>query len=129
MRRQRLLRVVLLVALAFGVFGMHTFGHPPDLRCSVAGDMATAAHEIDHVSAPEQGRDSSHGYGDDLHAFTVCLAVLGAALVLISLTMLRQRRWNLAMPADAQRWATGRRRAPPPRPIGLRLTAASVLRT
>jgi hypothetical protein len=128
LRRQTLLRLMLLVALTFGVFGMHTFGHPPDLGRSAAGHMTTTAHKIEPAPAPEQGHDGSHGHGNGLHAFTVCLAVLGTVLVLISLSMLRQRRWDLAMPA-AQTWATGKRRAPPRRPIGLHLTAASVLRT
>ncbi|RZU76337.1 DUF2946 family protein [Micromonospora kangleipakensis] len=129
LRRQTLLRLVLLVALAFGVFGMHTFGHPPDLGSSGGGYMTTAAHKIETVPAAEQGHDGSHGHSDGLHAITVCLAVLGGVLVLSSLSALRQRQWDLAMPTGAQPWATGRRRAPPRRPIGLHLTAASVLRT
>ncbi|WP_231935145.1 DUF6153 family protein [Micromonospora viridifaciens] len=129
LRRQMLLRLMLLVVLTFGVFGMHTFGHPPDLGRSAAGHMTAAAHEIDPVPVPEQGHDGSHGQGDSLDAFSVCLAVLGTALVLISLAMLRQRRWDLPMPASAQPWAAGQHRAPPRRPIGLRLTAVSVLRT
>ncbi|MEV0810332.1 hypothetical protein [Micromonospora sp. NPDC050200] len=41
----------------FGVFGMHTFGHPPDLRLSATGHMTTAAYKIGPVPAPDQGHD------------------------------------------------------------------------
>jgi hypothetical protein len=128
-RRQTLLRLTLLVALAFGVFGMHTFGHPPDLEHPAVGHGTTAGHMIEPVPAPAQGHDGSHGHGDDLHAFTVCLAVLGAVLVLISVVLLRRRRRDLAMPAGVWPWVTGKCRAPPRRPIGLHLTVLSVLRT
>ncbi|MFG2058736.1 DUF6153 family protein [Micromonospora sp. NPDC048930] len=128
-RRQTLLRLVLLVALTFGVFGMHTFGHPPDLGSSSAGHMTTAVHKVETVPSTEQGHHGSHGHGDGLHAFTVCLAVLGSVLVLSSLSVLRQRRWDLSLAAGTRSSATGGRRVPPRRPIGLHLTAVSVLRT
>lgn len=88
LRKQTLLRLVLLVALAFGVLSMHTFGHPPDLGCFGAGQLTTATHKIGIVPAAEQGHDGSHGHGDGLHPFTACLAVLGSVLVLSSLSVL-----------------------------------------
>ncbi|GGR98927.1 hypothetical protein GCM10010169_49420 [Micromonospora fulviviridis] len=129
LRRQTLLRLVLLVALTFGVFGMHTFGHPSDLVSPGVGHMTSAVHTIEDAPAPAQGHHGSHGRKDGLHAFTVCLAVLGGVLVLGSLSLLRHRRWDLCVPAGPRSWATGRRRAPSHRPIGLHLTAVSVMRT
>lgn len=126
--RRTLLRLVLLVALTFGVFGMHTFGHPSDLASPGAGHMTAAADKIENMPAAAKGHHGSHGHSDGLHAFTVCLAVLGGVLVLSSLSLLRQRRWDLGVPARPRSWAAGRRRAPP-RPIGLHLTAVSVMRT
>lgn len=127
--KQTLLRLVLLIVLALGVLGIHTFGHPPDLGSFGAGHMTTAAHKIGIVPAAEQGHDGSHGHGDGLHAFTACLAVLGSVLVLSSLSVLRQRRWDLWVPAGPLSWATGGRPAPARRPIGLHLAAVSVVRT
>ncbi|MFF4894426.1 DUF6153 family protein [Micromonospora chersina] len=129
LRRQTLLRLMLLVALTFGVFGMHTFGHPSDLPAPGAGHMTAAAHEIENMPAAAHGLHGTHGHSDGLHAFTVCLAVLGGVLVLGSLSLLRQRRWDRYVPAGPRSWAQGRRRAPPGRPIGLHLTAVSVMRT
>ncbi|SCL56155.1 hypothetical protein GA0070603_2151 [Micromonospora chersina] len=131
LRRQTLSRLMLLVALTFGVFGMHTFGHPSDLPAPGAGHMTPAAQKIEHLPAAAHGHGhhGSHGHSDGLHAFTVCLAVLGGVLVLSSLSLLRQRRWDRYVPTGSRSWATGRRRAPPRRSIGLHLTAVSVMRT
>ncbi|WP_435585937.1 DUF6153 family protein [Micromonospora aurantiaca (nom. illeg.)] len=129
LRRQTLLRLMLLVALTLGVFGMHTFGHPSDLASPSAGHMTATAHKIENMPSAAQGHHGSHGRSDGLHAFTVCLAVLGGVLVLSSLSLLRQRRWDLCVPAGPRSWAAGRRRAPPRPPIGLHLTAVSVMRT
>ncbi|MGC4885645.1 DUF6153 family protein [Micromonospora sp. DT227] len=130
LRRPPLLRLVLLVALAFGVFGMHTFGHPPDPAAAGTGHTATAAHQSSTGSTAEQGHGGSHGHDDGVHPFAVCLAVLGSVLLLSFLPTLRQRRWDPCRPAGSRRsWATGSRRGPPRRPIGLHLTAVSVLRT
>ncbi|MGW9193621.1 DUF6153 family protein [Micromonospora chersina] len=120
---------MLLVALTFGVFGMHTFGHPSDLPAPRAGHMTAAAHKIENTPAAAHGHHGSHGHSDGHHAFTVCLAVLGGVLVLGSLSLLRQRRWDRYVPAGPRSWATRRHRAPPRRPIGLHLTAVSVMRT
>ena len=88
-RTHPLLRLALFVAVAFGVFGMHTFGHPagPDAAHASAAHGSTghgvgAAHEIAAAPGVAHEPDGSPGHRDGAHAFTVCLAVLGGALVL-----------------------------------------------
>ncbi|AXH93630.1 hypothetical protein AB0N38_28650 [Micromonospora aurantiaca] len=122
--------LMLLVALAFGVLGMHTVGHHPSLRGSgVESAMADLRH-TPVVPAGEQSLSGSDGHGRGVDAFAVCLAVLGAAVVLASLSMLRRCRRELPVSARARQWTWGRGCGPPPRPpLGLRMTAVSVLRT
>lgn len=126
-RRQTLPRLVLLVALAFGILGMHTFGHPPSLGSTDVGHMRAAAHEIDALPAALQGHDGSHR--GSLHASTVCMAMVGGVLALTSASVRRQRRWEPGVPAARRSRAMTRRSAPPSRLIGLHLTALSVVRT
>ncbi|MEU4660951.1 DUF6153 family protein [Micromonospora chalcea] len=135
-RTHPLLRLALFVAVAFGVFGMHTFGHPagPDAAHASAAHGSTghgvgAAHEIAAAPDAAHGPDGSPGHRDGAHAFTVCLAVLGGALVLGVLALLRRRHRGAGTPTGP--WSRVNRpdRGPPRPAIGLRLRAVTVLRT
>ncbi|RLQ04378.1 hypothetical protein EAD96_15260 [Micromonospora sp. BL1] len=140
-RAHPLLRSALFVAVAFGVFGMHTFGHPagPDaahasaVHASAAhagtGHAVGTGHEIAAEPDAAPGDGGSPGHRDGLHAFTVCLAVLGGALILGVLALLRRRRRGAGTPAGPWSRVDRPDRGPPRRPIGLRLRAATVLRT
>ncbi|MFJ1538883.1 DUF6153 family protein [Micromonospora chalcea] len=129
-RAHPLLRLALFVAVAFGVFGMHTFGHPAGQDAAHASAAhAGTGHEIAAEPDAAHGDGGSPGHRDGLHAFTVCLAVLGGALILGVLALLRRRRRGAGTPAGP--WSRVNRpdRGPPRRPIGLRLRAVTVLRT
>lgn len=123
-RMQTLPRLMLLVALTFGVLGLHTFCHQPDV--GHGAHAMTAAHL---TGAPGQGPDGSTDHDIGLHAFTVCLAVLGTVAVVVSLVMHGRRRLCLGLLAGADLRVTGRRRGPPRRRIGLHLTTLAVMRT
>ncbi|MEU4789359.1 DUF6153 family protein [Micromonospora tulbaghiae] len=129
-RSHPLLRLALLVAVTFGVFGMHTFGHPagPDAAHASAAH-GSAGHEIASAPAAAHGEDGPPGHRDGAHAFTVCLAVLGGALVLGALSLLRGRRRGAGTPTGLRSRGPRPDRGPPRRPIGLRLRAVTVLRT
>ncbi|MEU8368079.1 hypothetical protein [Micromonospora tulbaghiae] len=152
-RAHPLLRSALFVAVAFGVFGMHTFGHPagPDAAHASAAHASAAhasaahagtghasaahagiAHAADEIAAAPgvvHGEDGSPGHRDGLHAFTVCLAVLGGVLVLGVLSLLCRPRPATGTPTGPRSRGPGPGRGPPRPPIGLRLRAATVLRT
>ncbi|MFE9692322.1 hypothetical protein [Micromonospora sp. NPDC005806] len=125
------LRLMLLIALAFGVLGMHAFGHHPDFTDAGVENTMTDLHHTSVAPIEKQnhgGGSDGHGHGVDV--FTVCLAVLGAGVVLASLSMLRRRRGELPVPAGAWPWRRSRGHDPPPRrPLGLQMSTVSVLRT
>ncbi|MBC9002954.1 MULTISPECIES: hypothetical protein [Micromonospora] len=124
------LRLMLLVALAFGVLGMHTVGHHPYLGGSGVESTMADLHHAPVAPAGEHSPSGSDGHGHGVDAFAVCLAVLGAAVVLASLSMLRRCRRDLPLSARARHWTRGRGYDPPSRPrLGLQMTAVSVLRT
>ncbi|MEV4816114.1 DUF6153 family protein [Micromonospora tulbaghiae] len=131
-RAHPLLRLALFVAVTFGVFGMHTFGHPtgPDpAHANVAHvGVAHVAGTADEIAAAH-GEDGSPGHQDGMHAFTVCLAVLGGVLVLGALSLLCRPRRGTGTPTGPRSRGPGPDRGPPRPPIGLRLRAATVLRT
>ncbi|MEH0821909.1 MULTISPECIES: DUF6153 family protein [Micromonospora] len=134
-RAHPLLRLALLVAVTFGVFGMHTFGHPagPDATQASAAHVGVAhaagtADEIAAAPGAAHGEDDSPGHRDGMHAFTVCLAVLGGVLVLGALSLLCRPRRGTGTPTGPRSRGPGPR-GPPRPPIGLRLRAATVLRT
>ncbi|MGV9766229.1 MULTISPECIES: DUF6153 family protein [Micromonospora] len=134
-RSHPLLRLALFVAVTFGVFGMHTFGHPtgPEAAHASAAHGSTAdagtAHESAAAPDAAHGEDGSPGHGEGMHAFTVCLAVLGGALVLSALSLLCRPRRGTGTPAGPRSRGPGPHRGPPRPPIGLRLRAVTVLRT
>ncbi|MEU2703914.1 MULTISPECIES: DUF6153 family protein [Micromonospora] len=119
------LRLALLVAVTLGVFGMHTLGHPGEPGAA----HASTAHRSAAAPAAEHGPDGSPGHRGGEHAFTVCLAVLGGALILGVLSLLRSRHRGARTPTGHRRRVISPDRGPPRRPIGLRLRAVTVLRT
>ncbi|WP_255481214.1 DUF6153 family protein [Micromonospora thermarum] len=129
---------MLVVLLALGVCGMHTLGHIGDAGHHPAAAMFHAEDGMamvvphtgtDQLSAASVGEESP-GHGVNLDLFAVCLAVLGAAGVVLWATRrgpvrraphsrLRRTVWS-PQPSG---------RGPPVAPIGLRLAVASVSRT
>jgi hypothetical protein len=133
-------RVLLLVLLALGVAGMHTFGH------GHGGHHAESAHQITAAGLPHRmlidpGQDGSHdqhmvarigdpapGGGMDLDVFSVCLAVLGALGLTIWVARLRARsRHDRPVPRTRPTSRSGGRGPPAPL-LGLRVAALTVLR-
>ncbi|MFJ6198731.1 hypothetical protein [Micromonospora sp. NPDC092111] len=135
------LRLLLLVGTLFGLAAMHTLGHDahvvgghraghgastgtghtvgrltmvPDVGQGCAGDGCATARPAGQPGAPSPG-------------WSVCLAMLGAltvAVLLVLLFAVRTRPAAVARPPSRPREP----RAPPPRPVGLRLASVSVLR-
>ncbi|MCZ7429994.1 DUF6153 family protein [Micromonospora sp. WMMA1949] len=133
-RAHPLLRLALFVAVTFGVFGMHTFGHPagPDAAHASAvhaGHAADVGREIAAAPDAAHGDDGPAGHRDGTHVFTVCLAVLGGALVLGALSLLWRPRRGTGTPTGPRSRGPGPDRGPPRPPIGLVLRAVTVLRT
>ncbi|MFU8870893.1 DUF6153 family protein [Micromonospora sp. SL4-19] len=133
----RWVRLLLLLCTLVGLTAMHTLGH---------GAHASAGHAIAHGEGhPVAGSvgvvedcsgDGCHGsalplrdLGGDPSGWSVCLAVLGAFAVALLVAVLLRARSRVAAPTlgGPYRAAAGPR-APPPRPYGLRLATASVLR-
>lgn len=125
---------MLLVLLAFGVAGMHTFGHQVGAADAGPSAIERASHGMALVydglaeSTPVQLADSSTDHGMDLHVSTLCLAVLGAVAVVVSLALARHRRREVVACPRAGVPAAARGRAPPDRRVGLTLAVVAVLR-
>ncbi|MDZ5447585.1 DUF6153 family protein [Micromonospora sp. 4G57] len=132
--------MVLLVVLAFGVVGMHTFGHAGDAGHRGSGDhpataeraalmvVTDAKHETAHQPATGRIIDATTGGGMGGGLFAVCLAVLGAlGLVLWAAVTRGHARGDLLRLRPAGR-ALASGRGPPVRRLGLRMAAVSVLR-
>ncbi|WKU03902.1 hypothetical protein [Micromonospora sp. HUAS LYJ1] len=145
----RWLRLLLLVGTLLGLSAMHTLGHDVHLggghpaghgtatdgaHRSAAGHDAPADRSLLREPVPAVG-----GCGDGCAAalpggspdspstvWSVCLAVLGAltVTVLVLLFAVRTRPAGVSRPPSRPREP----RAPPPRPLGLRLATVSVLR-
>ncbi|MEV6706095.1 hypothetical protein [Micromonospora wenchangensis] len=145
----RWLRLLLLVGTLLGLSAMHTLGHDTHLaggdpvghdtatggpHRSTAGHDAPADRSLLREPVPAVG-----GCGDGCAAalpggspdspstaWSVCLAVLGAftVTVLVLLLAVRSRPAGVSRPPSRPREP----RAPPPRPLGLRLATVSVLR-
>ena len=145
-------RVLLLVAVALGLGAMHTLGHagmahtmtaPAQIRAgstSPSVPMTTPAGAVDvHGWAPAQTAvvgahrvltllgDTSEGAGS-APGWSVCLAILGAAVVLLALACAgRLRRASRSASPASLTAVTAPTRAPPPR-FGLRVADLSVVR-
>ncbi|WP_194823516.1 hypothetical protein [Micromonospora sp. S-DT3-3-22] len=145
----RWLRLLLLVGTLLGLSAMHTLGHDAHLggghpaghdtatggpHRSTAGHDAPADRSLPREPVPVVG-GCVHGCAAALPggssdspstAWSVCLAVLGAltVTVLVLLFAVRTRPAGVSRPPSRPREP----RAPPPRPLGLRLATVSVLR-
>ncbi|MEV4218653.1 hypothetical protein [Nonomuraea sp. NPDC049725] len=107
----RVARAVLLVAVALGVYGMHTLGHH-------SGHQAGGHHL--HEPGFAQGQELP-----DLDPAAVCLAVLTSFLIVATAAWIVRRRGS----ATPGRAPSARRVArPPPDPVSVRLARLSVLR-
>ncbi|WP_431925720.1 hypothetical protein [Micromonospora wenchangensis] len=145
----RWLRLLLLVGTLLGLSAMHTLGHDTHLGGGHSADQGTATGGPHRSTAGHDARaDRSSirepvpavgGCGDGCAAvlpgrssdspstaWSVCLAVLGAltVTVLVLLFAVRSRPAGVSRPPSRPREP----RAPPPRPLGLRLATVSVLR-
>ena len=134
------LRVLVLVAVAIGVFGMHTVGHASmSAHGGISEPSAVTSHgaspDGDVVMASEQallpGAPGFVGAGGLMLDPTImCLAVLSAAglLVLLRLAFRRRAGRRAATPGQLSRVGAGSCRAPPSVPVGLAVARVSVLR-
>ncbi|MFC9913983.1 DUF6153 family protein [Streptomyces sp. NPDC059862] len=137
--------LLLVVVLAFGVFAMHTLGHPDHSSGSAMSadshsapmDAAAAVHDpmsapavtgtgtVDHATGPSES-SSTHEPGMAMDMLSLCLAVLFGAWVLATLlksAFARHQEWLARLLAQV---AAVLRPNPPPR--GPDLTQLSVLR-
>lgn len=122
--------------------GMRAVGAGKDVAGSVV-EMAAGAvsgHVVPPVAVPAGLADGCPGdgcaraltvplgpLGGDLAGWSVCLAVLGGFALVLLVAVLLRRRSAGGGSAPGARPASGPR-TPPPRPVGLRLATASVLR-
>lgn len=122
-------RLLLFAALLFGIFTMHTVGHPasghaPEHSGPVASAMPMPPDPGHEVAPPHHPAAPLHG----MDPMAVCLAVLGVwglALLTVLLLVPATRRTVGPLPgADAAPAV----RVPPPRPRKAALIGLSVLR-
>ena len=128
-------RRLLLIALVFGIAGMHTMGHPGSAH-GPAGEIVTGSDHSwagpavasAHDAASDAVRQSPGGDLPGTDPLTVCLAVLGSlALLTLALLVVRVRHGAVARPpVRTGRGVDGGRS--PPKPTGVRLALLSVLR-
>lgn len=132
-------RVLLLVLLALGVAGMHTFGHGNGGHTTSGHDATAAVMPHDTLTGPDQDDSGHRGLmaqireprpsgSRDLGLFSVCLAVLCAFGLAVGLALLRVRSHRERCDARTHLAVHGGGRSPPALLLGLRVAAASVLR-
>lgn len=146
--RRPLIRLVLLIAVAFGVAGMHTLGHAgmehasfghaamPAISAPWAAPTGAGVHggalaAMHDVVAGRGFSDAGEGRGSgpDVNPFSVCMAVLTAlAMAVLVAAALQAARVRTTANRPAPPVASPSR-APPPVPLGLRIADLSVLRT
>jgi hypothetical protein len=129
-------RLTLLVVLVLGVAGMHTLGHVGDTGHHAApAALGHADNDVTLVHAPTDqppaasGTGETPGDGPSLDLFAVCLAVLGAASILLGMARTGRLCRGHARLQRAVRAPRRAGRGPPSRPLGLRLAVVSVSRT
>lgn len=116
-------QLLLIVMLALGVLVMHSVGHPdsPTAHPSAQPSAHRAAHPSAHaaaamaVAAPADGpRAAPHAPGMPMDMASLCVAVLGAAILLVLLRAAQDRaRRGPARPRAGA--VTGLVPRPPPR--------------
>lgn len=130
-------RVLLLVLLALGVCGMHTFGHGGHAargHDATAGGpshgmLNTPAHnDIRDLPPIAQVGEPTAGGTNGLGLFSVCLAVLSAFGLAIGLMLLRVHSQRQRLVARTRLAVAQGGRGPPVSLLGLRVAAVSVLR-
>jgi hypothetical protein len=146
-----LLRLLLLVAVALGVAGMHTLGHVSgEGHLSMGAGMpvattshATAADSMAPLDKPALAtphglvvnlRWTHAGDGDgpgvpDGDPLSVCLAVLAALGMAVLVAAALRAVWSPSLLGSRAALITSPSRAPPPLRLGLRIADLSVLRT
>ncbi|RKR91551.1 hypothetical protein BDK92_5951 [Micromonospora pisi] len=145
-----LLRLLLLVAVAFGVASMHTLGHVSGERHASAGrnmSMAPTSHAVgDRMTALDgftvapmdtatvrvgwvragDGGGSGVPHGDPL---SVCLAILTALGMAVLVAAALRAIWSPSLIGSDVVYITSPSRAPPRLRVGLRIADLSVSRT
>ncbi|MYW64609.1 hypothetical protein GTY65_11090 [Streptomyces sp. SID8379] len=126
-------RLLLFVALLFGIVGMHTLGHPTGHATShqsMAAPMTApmAAHPDTHI-APSQATADEHPMPGDgsMDPLGVCLAVLGSFTLLLLTAAALRPLIAPAAPGPAPRGMAFAQRPHPP-PPRTTLSRLSVLR-
>lgn len=134
-------RLLLFGALLLGVVTMHTLGHPAEHggRAAASHTMAADGHRAatsqthtmaaeGHHAAPPQAA-SVHGEHHGMDPMSVCLAVLGAALLALALLLgAAALRRTAAVPAAVRARLLLTLRPIPPPPRHKALARLSVLR-
>ncbi|MBV1854301.1 DUF6153 family protein [Catellatospora tritici] len=118
----------LLLAVLFGLALMHTFGHAAHGGPHPATRAVHAAAFGDQDATPQPCHDC--GGHSAWHAFSVCLAVL-SALIILAVAVLRLRQRPVRTPSPrAFAAALAVSRGPPTAvPVRIRLAMLSVSRT
>lgn len=139
----RWVRLLLLCCTLVGLAAMHTLGHGAHAAGAHPAAHSTSAHGavapvaelvgmVDDCPADDCGHAVALPLGElggHLPGWGVCLAVLGAFAVALLVAVLLGTGSRVAGPAArGAPGLTSGPRSPPPRPFGLRLAAASVLR-
>ncbi|MER5494441.1 DUF6153 family protein [Streptomyces sp. NPDC002490] len=135
--------LLLVTVLVLGVFMMHTVGHPDTPSDNASGARTGHAAAVstpgtavvasvaafpaaDAGNAPSgHGEDSSHGSGAAMDLISLCVAVLGAfvLLALLRAALHGRREWLVRLRAGALRTLL-----PLPPPRGPDLAQLSILR-
>ncbi|MER7394163.1 DUF6153 family protein [Streptomyces sp. NPDC000151] len=131
--------LLLVVVLALGVFVMHTVGHPRDTSGPAMGAAAHAPAMTTHGNAGNDAagtvspqyvtaaahasehntKTSSNAPGAGMDMTSLCVAVLGAGILLGLLRAALARREDWLVRLRAEVLAALRPNAPPPRPPDL----------
>lgn len=128
-------RLLLLAALLLGLVTMHTLGHEPLGHGAAAPMTAMAPMPMARATTADHGHVGRHAgpdaparrSGDSGGPLAVCLAVLGALVVVLGGAALRRARragWA-RLRAAGVRWGAGRRAPPLPTTV---LDRVAVLR-
>nr|WSW69577.1 DUF6153 family protein [Streptomyces sp. NBC_00995] len=131
-RRATCGRLLLFAALLFGIFTMHTVGHPAE-HSGAGPAMPAAAHAAAASVTPGPSVAVRHGAPapmPGMDPMSVCVAVLGAWGLALLILWRMVRRYAGPPPNPCRGRSPGEPRPPPPppRPRKAVLTGLSVLR-